>query len=42
MLEPIFLNILLIAVAKKSSLYNFADDNTISEETNSSDVLLKI
>ena len=37
----IFLNGLL-AVLKKSQLYNFADDNTISAEANSTNDLLKI
>ena len=37
----IFLNDLL-AVLKKSQLYNFADDNTISAKANSTDDLLKI
>ena len=45
MLGPILFNILLndlLAVLKKSQLYNFADDNTISAEANSTDDLLKI
>ena len=37
----IFLNDLL-AVLEKSQLYNFADDNTISAEANSTNDLLKI
>ena len=44
-LEPILLNIFLndlLADLKKSQLYNFADDNTISEEANSTEDLLKI
>ena len=32
----------LLAVLKKSQLYNFADDNTISAKANSTDDLLKI
>ena len=45
MLEPILFNIFLndlLAVLKKSQLYNFADDNTLSAEANSTDDLLKI
>ena len=45
MLGPILFNIFLndlLAVLKKSQLYNFADDNTISAEANSTDDLLKI
>ena len=44
-LGPILLNIFLndlLADLKKSQLYNFADDNTISEEANSTEDLLKI
>ena len=37
----IFLNDLL-AVLKKSQLYNFADNNTISTEANSEDDIFKI
>ena len=44
-LGPILCNVLfndLVAVLKKSQLYNFADDNAISQEANSADDLLKI
>ena len=43
-MEPIIFNIFpddLQAVLEKSQLYNFADDNTISAETNNTDDLLK-
>ena len=40
-LFSIFLND-IVAVLKKSQLYNFADDNTIYAEANSTDDLLKI
>ena len=45
LLGPILFNIFLndlLAVLKKSQLYNFAIDNTISVEANSTDDLLKI
>ena len=45
-LGPILFNILLLndllAVLKKSQLYNVADDSTISAEPNSTNDLLKI
>ena len=45
MLGPILFNIFLndlLSVLEKSQFYNFADDNTISAEANSTDDLLKI
>ena len=45
MLGPILFNIFLndlLALLKKSQVYKFADDNSISAEGNSADYILKI